>query len=183
MKYISKLEADAVKNQVQMDFNAPKTSSLGRLFDAVASLAGLVQEITYEAEGAIVLEAMADPLETGDYPLPIAANIINPIPLIKAVVQDVHNQVSTGVISARFHNGILRAALEASLQIRSETGINQVALSGGVWQNLFLANKMIPWLRQKRFMVFYHHQLPPNDGCVSLGQAMVALSQGLSAKE
>lgn len=183
VKYLSKLEADAVKNQVQMDFNAPKTSSLGRLFDAVASLAGLVQEITYEAEGAIVLEAMADPDETGDYPLPIAGNIVNPIPLIKAVVQDVHNQVSTGVISARFHNGILRAALEASLQIRSETGINQVALSGGVWQNLFLANKMIPWLRQKRFMVFYHHQLPPNDGCVSLGQAMVALSQGLSAKE
>jgi hydrogenase maturation protein HypF len=174
--YLTLAEAQAVRHQVRTGFNAPPTSSMGRLFDAVAALIGLCEEISYEAQAAMMLESAADPLESGFYEMPLENDIINPLPMIRAIVADLKASVSMGSIAARFHNSLVRMSLEACRQIRQETGLRTVAISGGVWQNMRLMNLTLPALEAEGFMPLIHTQLPPNDGCVSLGQAVVALA-------
>jgi len=97
--------------------------------------------------------------------------------MIRAIVADLKASVSVGSIAARFHNSLVRMSLEACRQIRQETGLGTVAISGGVWQNMRLMNLILPALEAEGFTPLIHTQLPPNDGCVSLGQAAVALAR------
>ena len=175
--YLTLAEAQAVRHQVHTGFNAPPTSSIGRLFDAVAALIGLCEEISYEAQAAMMLESASDPLESGFYEMPLEKDIIDPLPMIRAIVADLKASVSMGSIAARFHNSLVRMSLEACRQIRQETGLHTVAISGGVWQNMRLMNLILPALETEGFTPLIHTQLPPNDGCVSLGQAAVALAR------
>ncbi len=174
--YLTPAEAQAVRQQVSTGFNAPLTSSMGRLFDAVAALIGLCEEISYEAQAAMMLESASDPLESGFYEMPLEKDIIDPLPMIRAIVADLKASVSMGSIAARFHNSLVRMSLEACRQIRQETGLRTVVISGGVWQNMRLMNLTLPALEAEGFTALIHTQLPPNDGCVSLGQAVVALA-------
>ena len=176
-------EQAALANQVHTGFNTPKTSSVGRLFDGVAALIGLHQQISYEAQNAIALETIADSDEQSSYDFPIEDGQILVSPVIQAIVEDIKQKVAPAVISARFHNGLSACVVNVSQQIRSQTGLRQVALSGGVWQNKTLITHTITALRESGFDVFWPRKLPTNDGGVSFGQALVALAVSENLKE
>jgi hydrogenase maturation protein HypF len=166
--------------------NAPPTSSAGRLFDAVAALAGVRQVNGYEGQAAMELEARVDPAEKGAYPLPLRVDgasgggtvpvVWDLAPLIRAVVDDVRRGVCSGSIAARFHNALAAAVVEGCLWLRETEGLNLVALSGGCFQNRRLLELTRAGLERAGFRVLAHRRVPPNDGGVSLGQAAVALA-------
>lgn len=164
----------AVRQQLTTGLNAPLTTSMGRLFDAVSALLGVRQVINYEAQAAIEMEALVDKTETGVYPFSITHGILNPAPVVAAVVTDLQKEVGTAVIAARFHNTIAHMVTAVCRQIRAATGLNEVALSGGVWQNMTLLQRTIPQLQAARFTVYWHQTVPTNDGGVALGQAVIA---------
>ncbi len=176
-------EQAAIASQIKTGFNTPLTSSLGRLFDGVAALIGLHQQITYEAQNAIALEAIADPDEKVRYDFPLQDGQILVTPAIRAIVRDLEQKVSPGVISARFHNGLTACAVTVSEKVRAQTGLRQVALSGGVWQNKTLIKQTISALNASGFEVLFPRKLPTNDGGVSLGQILVALAVSGNLKE
>jgi len=176
-------ERSAVANQVRTGFNSPKTSSLGRLFDGVAALIGLHQQISYEAQNAIALETIADPEEQSCYDFPIEDGQILVSPVIRAIVEDIKQNVTPAVLSARFHNGLTACAVKVCETVRSQTSLREVVLSGGVWQNKTLIRQTITALSASGFEVFWPHKLPTNDGGVSLGQALVALAVSGNLKE
>jgi hydrogenase maturation protein HypF len=147
---------------------------MGRLFDAVSSLIGIRQQTTYEGQAAIELEAVCDPSETASYAFDINGSILDQQPVVKMILQDYLNKVPGAKIAARFHNAVVQACLEACIIIQKETGISTVALSGGVWQNVFLFTKTVQILKSKGFNVLSHKILPTNDACISMGQAIVA---------
>ncbi len=170
----------ALRAQIEHRINTPLTSSMGRLFDAASALVGVCQKNTYEGQAAIELEMLADPLEEGHYPFEIRAGkagesgILEPRPMWEALTADALAGTPIPVMAARFHNGLAGLALDVCTAIRQTTGARVVALSGGVWQNRRLTEITIRRLKQGGFTVLLHRQLPPNDGCIALGQAMVA---------
>ncbi len=166
-------ERAVLERQLARGLNTVPTSSMGRLFDAVAALAGVRQVINYEAQAAVELEMqVADGVEEA-YSFGVGEEI-DPAPVIRAVVEDVRDGVPVGVIAARFHNGVAAMVREVCLRLRAETGLNEVALSGGVFQNITLLGKGVALLREAGFTVHTHRLVPPNDAGISLGQAVVA---------
>jgi hydrogenase maturation protein HypF len=163
-----------VAHQVQRRINAPLTSSMGRLFDAAAALCGVQQRVNYEGQAAIEFEALADPDESGVYPFELLQPQVDPTPMIREIIADIRAGISIPKISARFHNTISQISLEICRQIKAQNGINTVALTGGVWQNMTLLHKTIQLLVSDRFTVYIHEQVPANDGGLSLGQAVIA---------
>ncbi len=154
-----------------------RTSSVGRLFDAVAALVGLRQEVNYEAQAAMELEALVDPDERGAYLFDIGRADLDPAPALQAIVADLRAGLSPARIAARFHNGLAAATVELCARLRAETGTETVVLSGGVWQNMTLLRKAVEPLRATGFRVLVHHQVPANDGGIPLGQAVVAAAR------
>lgn len=175
--FLSEIEQQVVINQVRTGFNTPLNSSMGRLFDAVAALIGLYQEISYEAQNAICLEAAADTQTDQAYELPNDGDEILLKPLFTQIIADLRHSQPVSVIAARFHNTISRLAVDCAKAVRRQTGVNIVAISGGVWQNKRLLENTIPALEEDGFRVLWHHQVPTNDGGVSLGQLLTALAQ------
>ena len=167
---------EVFQKQLHSQTNTLLTSSLGRLFDAAAALFGVRQVISYEGQAAIELEAFADPAETGVYPLEISPdNTIRLAPLITEMINDFQQGVQLPTLSGRFHNSLAELVLELARQAKGRYSLNRVALSGGVWQNMSLLTKTIDALSGAGFQVLTHHQIPPNDGGVSLGQAAIGL--------
>jgi len=163
-----------LENQLKTGTNSPLTSSVGRLFDAIAALAGVCQTITYEGQAAIELEALADPDEEEIYSYEITGdNIIDPGLMVKAILEDRNSGISIPKISARFHNSLAEMVLEMSIHLREKHHLNQVALSGGVWQNMTLLNKTVKNLLAANFQVLLHQYIPPNDGGLALGQVAI----------
>ncbi|HWC36236.1 MAG TPA: carbamoyltransferase HypF [Mycobacteriales bacterium] len=154
---------------------APRTSSIGRLFDAVAALCGLRDAVTYEGQAAIALEQAADPSETGCYPMPFDGESLDGRVLIRAVVDDLRRDVAVPAIAGRFHESVAvaTAAICATLRDASAT----VALSGGVFQNELLVSRLAARLEADGFRVLTHRQVPCNDGGISLGQVAVAAAR------
>jgi hydrogenase maturation protein HypF len=172
-------ERTILAQQLDKRLNAPDTSSMGRLFDAVASLAGVLQVVTYEAQAAIWLEHQVDPDETGTYPFEIASSgdaprLIDPAPALRAILRDLRGGVAVPAVAARFHNGVADMIVETCQLARRSTGIKAVALSGGVFQNSTLLAKTVTRLEEAGFAVFTHELVPPNDGGIALGQAAIA---------
>jgi hydrogenase maturation protein HypF len=184
----SPIEQAAVRKQVESGINAFPTSSMGRLFDAVASICGVRQHVNYEGQAAIEFEALADSTEVGSYAFEIDLNSVVPPAgrphtgaycvkvgdVIRAVIADARSGAPTPLISARFHNGLAQLVLDLCETIRRERGLQEVALSGGVWQNVMLLCKTLNRLRAADFTVYVHHLVPPNDGGLALGQAIIA---------
>ena len=185
LRRMDPIELRVIEHQIETGLNSPLTSSMGRLFDAVSALIGVRDVINYEAQAAIELEMMAaedveegytfslppipSPLSSAPYPL-----ILDPAPVIRAIVADLRAGVEASVISARFHNGVAGMIAAVCKVIREREGLNRVVLSGGVFQNVYLLSRALKRLREEDFEVFIHHQVPTNDGGVSLGQALVA---------
>jgi hydrogenase maturation protein HypF len=161
--------------------NAPMTSSMGRLFDAVASICDVRQSVNYEGQAAIEFEAMAHANECDAYRFVVdgthATHHVDARLVIRSVVDDVHSGVPTPIVAARFHNGLAAMVREVCETIRRERGLNEVALSGGVWQNVTLLKRALDLLRALGFTVYTHRLVPPNDGGIALGQAAIAAHQ------
>jgi hydrogenase maturation protein HypF len=171
-------ERAVLRAQLERNINAPLTSSMGRLFDAAAALAGVRQAVNYEGQAAIEFEALADPLEAGAYSFTVEpAQGVGVGGAFRSLVNDVLAGVPAARISARFHNGLVQAIRLVVDQLRKDTGIGAVALSGGVWQNLTLLGRTLSLLRADGFQVYLHGQVPTNDGGLSLGQAVIASSR------
>ncbi len=168
---------EAVRRQIESGLNAPLTSSMGRLFDAAAALAGVRLVATYEAQAAIEFEALANGREPGYYPCEPRGEIVDPAPLLRALVEDLRAGVGLPTLAARFHNGVARMVVDTCLALRRERGgageLNTVALSGGVWQNIFLLTCVVGLLHENGFDILLHRQVPANDGGLALGQAAI----------
>jgi hydrogenase maturation protein HypF len=175
----SEKERRVLAGQLAKKINIVQTSSMGRLFDAVSALAGICQTISYEGQAAILLEAAVDPDEKQGYSFEVQGDLIRITPVIQAVVSDLRAGVSQGRIAARFHNGLANLALEICTFLSRWRALSFVALSGGVWQNRTLLELTLQKFRTVDFLddVFIHRKLPPNDGCIALGQVMIAAHQ------
>jgi hydrogenase maturation protein HypF len=157
--------------------NSPLTSSLGRLFDGVAAIAGLRSRVTYEGQAAMELEmaAAAETESVYDYAWEEGAPCrILPAPIIRGVVGDVGNGLAVAAISAKFHNTLILMFSDLCDMLRRQRGLNRVVLSGGVFQNARLMAGLIPALSARGFEVYSHRQVPANDGGIALGQALIA---------
>ncbi|MBI4304056.1 MAG: carbamoyltransferase HypF [Chloroflexi bacterium] len=180
LKAIDKEEIDIIKKQIENKLNSPLTSSCGRLFDAVSALIGVRGEIGYEAQAAIELEMLAYEAENekGDYPFSIVeqdgVSVVKLKDLFSAIIHDLRSGVAQASIAARFHNTMARMIPELCQVACGKTGIRQVVLSGGVFQNRLLLRKAVALLEAGGFTVFTHRQVPCNDGGISVGQAVVA---------
>jgi hydrogenase maturation protein HypF len=222
----------ALQYQLAHRLNSPLTSSMGRLFDAAAALAGVRQVVSYEAQAAIEFEAAADADETGayqfDYHWPttapslpggngvegagqfapgsgqamtddrqemedhaartmttdyakgiggVSAFQIDPAPVFAALLADQRAGLPLGRRAARFHNGVAVMTRDVCRRLRAAHGLNDVVLSGGVWQNVTLLRRTLALLRADNFTIYTHRLVPPNDGGLALGQAVVASCQ------
>ena len=182
LKQIDSVEIELIKRQLKTGLNSPLNSSMGRLFDAVSALIGIRGEIDYEGQAAVELEMAAydsiDKVGDKGYPYSIiesdGVNTVRLKELFSAIVEDLYQGVSKATVSARFHDTIAHMIFDICRLIARNTGINQVALSGGVFQNRLLSRKVIPLLESAGFSVLVHKQVPCNDGGISLGQAVIA---------
>jgi hydrogenase maturation protein HypF len=180
LRKVSELEMEVIKRQVERKLNSPLTSSMGRLFDAVSALTGIRDEIDYEGQAAVELEMAAYPHYDNEasYPYHIVEDnrirIIQLDDLLSTIIQDLRQGVSPAVISIKFHNTIAQMTNQMCQMIARDTGIKQVALSGGVFQNRLLLRKAVKLLENTGFQVYTHKQVPCNDGGISLGQAVIA---------
>jgi hydrogenase maturation protein HypF len=188
---VTEVEVETIKRQIERKINSPLTSSVGRLFDAISALVGIRGEIDYEGQAAVELEmaaysgviassvsdeAISSARESYLYSIvrDEGMRIVRLNDLLAAVVEDLQHGVSRGRISVKFHNTVAGMINEMCQLIAGETGITQVALSGGVFQNRLLLRKSINLLENSGFQVFTHRQVPCNDGGISLGQAVIA---------
>jgi hydrogenase maturation protein HypF len=159
--------------------NSPLCSSMGRLFDAVSALIGVRERNHYEGQAAIELEQMATPEEKGEYAMEIHVEddqlILDPDPLIAAIIVALIAGEAPPLIAACFHNAVARGVAEMAKRMREATGLSEAVLSGGVFQNHLLMGKTLDLLGEAGFKAYCHHQVPANDGGIALGQAFHAL--------
>jgi hydrogenase maturation protein HypF len=168
-----------ILEQLEKDVNCVNTSSLGRVFDAVAAMLGLGSYNHFDAQLPMALEAVAaanvdDYYEFEAYSPPGEPRRFGLNKTFRQLVSDVQNEVDTGIISAKFHNTISEILLGFAMFCRSETNLNTVAMSGGVFCNRYLANRLVKQLKENDFTVLLNRNVPTNDGGISLGQAAIA---------
>lgn len=162
---------------------SPRTSSVGRLFDAVAAIIGVRDVINYEGQAAVELEQWADVAEQGAYQ--IAQTLVDGSrpyrvqgpALVRAVVEDLHSGAAPATVAARFHNTLAQGIVEVCSAIHADTGLSLVALSGGVFQNLLLLERTVSGLTACGFRILTHTRVPTNDGGISFGQAVIAAAR------
>lgn len=174
---LSGREIELVSRMIERGINTVRTSSCGRLFDAVASIIGLRHEVTFEGQAAIELEMSAQNGVEGAYSFDIDSNEPAQIDLratIREIVKDIQSREAVGVIAARFHNTIAAVIAEMCQRVRASEKLNRVCLSGGTFQNVYLLERTLALLRRLEFEVFTHSAVPPNDGGIALGQAIIA---------
>jgi hydrogenase maturation protein HypF len=173
-------EMRVIPQMVERGINAPLTSSCGRLFDAASALLGICLEASYEAQAAIELEMVAGDVEQGTpaYPFSIELDegryVVRLEALMKALVQAIQQGQALSEIASMFHNTVAEMIVRMCQLIREQRGLDTVALSGGCIQNRQLLRLAAEALRAQGFRVLLHHQVPCNDGGLSLGQAVIA---------
>jgi hydrogenase maturation protein HypF len=170
-------ETDLVLKMLEKGINSVATSSCGRLFDAVASILGVRHEVTFEAQAAIELEMAAVAGMEGVYPFQVEYTDpwqVDMRPMIESIVRGIQEGETVGAIAARFHNTLAVMIAEVCRELRRRESLNKVCLSGGTFQNMFLLERTLAALADYNFEVFLHEKVPPNDGSISLGQAVIA---------
>jgi hydrogenase maturation protein HypF len=175
-----------VEQMLEKRFNSPLTSSAGRLFDAVASLAGVRHRVSFEAQAAIELEWLAEQ-QAPDSSYPVALEetaedglptlIVDTRPLIRAVARDASQRTDPSLIARRFHSTMVELIATVCGRIRKASGRDAVVLSGGVFMNVLLLQEVSDRLRRDGFRVYRHRLVPPNDGGLSLGQLAIAIQR------
>jgi hydrogenase maturation protein HypF len=169
---IDRQKLKLVREMIVTGINSPLSSGAGRLFDAVSSLLGICSITSFDAEAPMRLESAIHSETDLHYPFTIGRSIVF-AETFKAILYDMQH-LSVSMISAKFHNTVAQAILEVSKAIRKEFSLDKVVLSGGVFQNKYLLEKSIHKLTHNMFRVYTNHQVPVNDGGISLGQLVVA---------
>jgi hydrogenase maturation protein HypF len=171
-------EADPVLQLIRSGVDVPTTSSVGRLFDAVAALVGVTDVATYEGHPAILLEQAASGGATREYGFEVVAGnggvILDSRPIVAAVVKDLRRGRPAADVAGRFHRTMAAATLEVCRAIRGMTGLGRVCLSGGVFNNDLLTSDLVARLETVGLEVFLPRQTPVGDGGIALGQVLVA---------
>jgi hydrogenase maturation protein HypF len=170
-------ELNTLRQMLQKRINAPVTSSAGRIFDAVASIAGVRQITKFEGQGAMELEFALDGFNTDEtYPARLgegdqqSAIIADWRPMILGVINDARRGVPAGIVSSKFHNTMA----EIIVAVARRVGEERVALSGGCFQNKYLTERAVRRLQDEGFRPYWHQRIPPNDGGIALGQIVAA---------
>jgi len=175
---LNQAEASIVLQMALKGVNSPLTSSCGRLFDAVSALLGLRSTIAYEGQAAVELEMAQTGKNGGVYPWCVTVEegvwILDTAGIIRGIVKDIEKREGRGAIARRFHNTLIRMIEDVCLRTREQTGIEQVALSGGAFQNATLLTGVSRTLKNGGFSVYAHARVPANDGGLCLGQAVCA---------
>jgi hydrogenase maturation protein HypF len=172
----------AAHHLIERRLNAPLTSSVGRLFDAVAAIAGVRHQVSHEGQAAMELEALAwESTAHGVYPFEIVRGpgdgsslVIDTRPLIAHVVDEVRAGRPAGGIGRRFHSTLVEVIAQVCSRLAEESGLRSVVLSGGVFMNALLTTETTERLTRDGFRVYRHKRVPPNDGGLCLGQLAVA---------
>jgi hydrogenase maturation protein HypF len=166
--------------------NSPLTSSVGRLFDAAASLLGLRHTVDFEGQAAMDLEFAIEPNASGIYDFELQGLrpvIIDWEPMVREILEDKKSGKSTGKIALKFH----RTLVEIMVAVARSSGEEKIILSGGCFQNKYLLERAVQRLRDEGFIPYWHQRVPPNDGGVALGQVVAALrirrSRSIPTKE
>src|SRR5256886_1621571 len=192
---LDRLKWHVLAQMIARGINSLPTSSLGRLFDAVAALIGLRNEVLYEGQAAIELEILAQQQEKGIhegqsiiYPFTISTRdqmptTLDVAPMFRAIVSDIQQGVPASEIADRFHHSIAELLATVCFGTREQTGLNIIALSGGVFQNRLLLEQLVKRLEGMSFQIYVNRRVPPNDGGISLGQIVVAAAQLQRGKE
>jgi len=177
-------ELRVIERQLARGLNCVQASSMGRLFDAVASLSGICHLAGYEAQAAVELEAAALRAPTADDDARYTFRLVtqrpggplraDPAPLLAAVTDDVRGGTPAALVAARFHRAVAHLVHTVCVAARGELGVETVALTGGVFANTVLASACARALGQDGFTVLRHRLVPPNDGGLALGQLVVA---------
>jgi len=174
----SEQERAIFRTMLTRDLNSPLTSSIGRLFDAIAAIIGLRQQTRFEGQAAMELEWAIDGFATDAcYPFRLVdrspAAIVDWQPMLRTILEDVQRQVPVGLIATMFHNTLA----EMIVAVARRVGEGRVVLSGGCFQNAYLTERTVQRLHAAGFRVYWHQRIPPNDGGIALGQiAAVARS-------
>ncbi|MEA5600000.1 carbamoyltransferase HypF [Nostoc sp. UHCC 0252] len=188
VKFLNKKPLKLLNQLIEKKINSPPASSVGRLFDAVAAAIGICpEECSYEGQAAIAMEAIVDvsslnnDKETLIYPFNFSISdsiyYIDQRPMWQALLNDLQQQIPQPVIAAKFHKGLANAIVEMVKHLYQENLINQVALTGGVFQNCILLQQVTKRLETLGIKVLTHSLVPANDGGLSLGQAVIAAAQ------
>ena len=168
-------------SMIASGLNSPKASSMGRLFDGVYALLTGREAVTYEGQGAILLEAMAEPCEDA-YPVVLeetdGVSRFDFRPMVRALTQERSRGIPPEQLAAKFMNTLVELARLQCLAIGEKTGRSRVVLSGGVFQNMYLLPRVIDTLERAGFQVYHHHRVSANDEGISLGQTMIAKKGG-----
>jgi len=169
------VEMITLRGMLQRRFNSPSTSSVGRLFDVVASLVNLRQQMRFEGQAAMELEfALEGVASDARYDLPLVTRgsklVLDWSLMVHSILIDVNGGVSVAEISAKFHN----ALAEAVIAVARSSGLTRVVLSGGCFQNRYLTERTVSRLRAEKFQPYWHQRVPPNDGGIALGQIFAA---------
>jgi hydrogenase maturation protein HypF len=173
----------AVASIAETGFATPITTSVGRLFDAVAALCGICPVATYEGQAAIQLESACDPHERGYYEIPFDERLVlDPRGAIRAITRDIADRTATGVIAARFHRGLARATALVCARAAEVHGVETAVLAGGVFQNRVLLEQTAQLLSGAGLRVLSARALPPGDGAIAYGQAAVAAAQTVETR-
>jgi hydrogenase maturation protein HypF len=173
LEAFSSTELDALTTMLTRGLNSPWCCSVGRLFDAVASLIDLRQQMRFEGQAAMELEFALDSVATDDaYELAIgnrqSAMQLDWSVMIESILADVQQNVSIAIISAKFHN----ALAEAIVTVAKQVGEPRIVLSGGCFQNRYLTERTVTRLLEEGFQPYWHQRVPPNDGGIALGQVV-----------
>jgi hydrogenase maturation protein HypF len=184
---LKRIEPDTNKQQIILEqiekqINTVETSSLGRVFDAVAAMVGLGKYNHFEAQLPMALEAIIENDVEEHYDFELTNSTGEPLQLdlrkmIKQLIVDIRERLPGSVISAKFHNTIAAALLEMAKKARESTKLNTIALSGGVFCNRYLTNRLVKLLKKSNFRILFNRDIPSNDGGISVGQAAIAAHQ------
>jgi hydrogenase maturation protein HypF len=187
VRELNRPKVDFILRMMEQGVNSPLTSSCGRLFDAVAALIGIRQQVNYEAQAAIELEMAiaSSEVESSEkdtaYPIELLPEdenwILSTRPLFEALLDDLGQNVSAATISRRFHNGLVEGFVQLATLLRSKTTLDRVCLSGGTFQNAYLSQRFEERLSESGFEVYTQKEVPSGDGGLSLGQALVAAAR------
>jgi hydrogenase maturation protein HypF len=171
----AKDELTLFKNILEKNLNSPLTSSVGRLFDGISSILGICHQVSFEGQAAIALEFAALKTKTDEfYDFNLTQNmIIQWQPMVTAILEDLNHNIPISLISAKFHNTLV----EIIVAIAKLVGEKKVVLTGGCFQNLYLVEKTIDRLKTENFVPYWHHQIPSNDGGISVGQILGAIRE------
>jgi hydrogenase maturation protein HypF len=185
LAFVRRLDRSAwrlLSRAAERGLNAPLTSSAGRLFDAVACLLGLRDHVDFEAQAAMELEMLAEPEADRVYAVNLEETdglaIVRTPDIVRGVVEDILAGVGVDRIGSRFHATLADVIVKTCGRLRQHSGLYRVALSGGVFQNIRLLRLAVDGLGRAGFQVYTHHQVPPNDGGLALGQAAIAARLG-----